>query len=78
MCGESIVDPGVTARFLESRESVLHAEVWAVGSTLHARVIVDSYASVHEDDLLEACIQEIGVTYTPKTITLERANVPAA
>lgn len=76
--GESVVDPGVTSRFLQSRESVLHAEAWAVGSTLYARVVVDCLANIAEDDLLEACIQEIGLTYTPKSITLERANQPAA
>ena len=78
MDGESTIDPSVTTRFLESRDSVLFAEVWTVGCELHARVVVDSCSNIHEDDLMQACVQEIGVTYTPQSITLERAISPAA
>lgn len=74
----SSIDPSVTSRFLESRDSVLFADVWAEGFALYARVVVDSCSNIHEEDLMQACIQAIGVTYTPRSITLERANLPAA
>ena len=72
------VDPSLTATFLSSQESVISAEAWTKGETLLARVTVSQDACVTETDLLEACIDHLGMRQTPKAIWLERRAKPAA
>ncbi len=72
------VDPDITANFLSCLENVVCAEAWTKGESLLARVTVTQDARITENDLLQACLSQIGPRQTPKAIWLDRRAKPAA
>ncbi|HXH59769.1 MAG TPA: hypothetical protein VNI20_00265 [Fimbriimonadaceae bacterium] len=72
------VDPAVTAGFLGCLGNVLTAEAWFEDGKMIARVRVTHDANIRECDLKEACLTNIGIHQTPRSIILERAAKPAA
>jgi hypothetical protein len=72
------IDPELTANFLSCQENVLSAQAWTKGEAVLARVTVTQDACITERDLLNACLNTIGVRHTPKAIWLDRRVRPAA
>ena len=72
------IDPELTASFLSSQEAVISAEAWTKGDALLARVTVTQDAPVTEMQLLQACLERLGVHQTPRAIWLDRRVRPAA
>jgi hypothetical protein len=72
------IDPELTASFLSSQEHVLSAQAWTRGDSVLARVTVTQDARITESDLLNACLDQIGLRHTPRAIWLDRRARPAA
>jgi hypothetical protein len=72
------INPELTANFLSCQENVLSAHAWTKGESVLARVTVTQDACITETDLLNACLNTIGIRHTPKAIWLDRRARPAA